>query len=128
MTLSRRLVISRFAGTLSFLTFNRAAFAGTVVKVALWDKGEGSMDGVDTMMPMGMAISPVPDPSMELPYLIDSMMVDDAAAGTTARVKELRPRDSGSVTVDLQPGTYILYCNMAGHYVTGMWTIITVTE
>lgn len=75
-----------------------------------------------------MAISPVPDPAKELPYLIDSMMVDDAAAGTTARVKELRPRDSGSVTVDLPPGTYILYCTMAGHYVMGMWAIITVTE
>ena len=149
MTLSRRLVISRFAGTLSFLTFNRAAFAGSVVKVALWDKGEGSMEGVDTTMPMGMAmpgalpdmatmgitvgtvefpagevtfrvvnesrefyhsmaISPVPDPAKELPYLIDSMMVDEAAAGTIARVKELRPRDSWSVTVDLPPGTYIL--------------------
>lgn len=168
MTLSRRSAISLIPGTLLFMAFTHAAFAATVVKVALWDKGEASMEGMDTMSPMGMAmpgammdmatmgitvdiadiaaaeitfqvinesqefyhsvtIAPVTDPSQELPYLIDKMMVGEEAAGITARVKELRPRDSGSVTVDLQPGTYILYCNIAGHYVMGMWTMITVT-
>lgn len=168
MKLSRRLVITFLSGTLSFLAFNRAAFAGTVVKVTLWDKGAASMDAIDTVMPMGMAmpgavmdmatmgitadtveipagevtfhvinesqefyhsmaISPVAEPFKALPYLIDKMMVDEEAAGTTARVKELKPHASGSVTVDMQPGTYILYCNIAGHYVMGMWTIVTVT-
>ncbi len=168
MKLSRRSLISHSAGTLSLLAFSPAAFAETVVKVALWDKGAASMDGLDTITPMGMAmpgammdmatmgitvdtqdipagavtfriinespefyhsmiISPVADLSQELPYLVDKMMVDEAAAGITARAKELRPRDSGSVSVDMQPGTYILYCNVAGHYVMGMWTLITVT-
>jgi uncharacterized cupredoxin-like copper-binding protein len=27
----------------------------------------------------------------------------------------------------MQPGTYILYCNIAGHYAMGMWTLLTVT-
>lgn len=54
-------------------------------------------------------------------------MVDEEAAGTTARLKDLRPRDSGAVTVDMQPGTYILYCNIAGHYTMGMWSIVAVT-
>jgi uncharacterized cupredoxin-like copper-binding protein len=167
MKLSRRSAVSLISGTLSFMAFNRAAFAGTVVEVALWDKGEASMDGMDTMKPMGMgmpgammdmatmgitvdlveipagevtftvvnesqdfyhsvAISAVEDPSRELPYLIDKLMVDEEAAGTIARVKELKPRAFGKVTVDMQPGTYILYCNIAGHYVMGMWTIVTV--
>lgn len=43
-------------------------------------------------------------------------------------MKELKPHTSGSVTVNMPPGTYILYCNIAGHYAMGMWTIITVTE
>ncbi len=168
MKLSRRAAMFFMSGTLSFLAFNRAAYANTVVKVALWDKGEASMDAIDTMTPMGMAmpgammdsatmgitvdimeipagevtfrvvnesqefyhsmaISPVADPSRQLPYLIDKMMVDEEAAGTTVRVKELKPHTSGSVTVDLRPGTYFLYCNIAGHYVMGMWTIVTVT-
>lgn len=168
MKFSRRSTVSLISGAIPFLAFARSASAETVVKVALWDKGEASMDGIDTMMPMGMAmpgammdmatmgitvdtleipagevtfrvinesqefyhsvtISPVEDPSRELPYLIDARMVDEKAAGTTARLKELRPRDSGSVTVNMQPGTYILYCNIAGHYAMGMWTIVAVT-
>jgi uncharacterized cupredoxin-like copper-binding protein len=54
-------------------------------------------------------------------------MVDEAAAGTIARMKELRPQTSGSATFNLQPGTYILYCNIAGHYMMGMWTLLKVT-
>lgn len=168
MKLSRRLVISTLSGTLSFLALNSAAYAGTAVKVSLWDKGATAMDAMETLMPMGMAmpgammematmgisadtveipagevtfrvvnesqefyhsmvISPVFDATKELPYLIDKMIVDVAAVGATARVKELKPHDSGLVTVDIQPGTYILYCNVAGHYVMGMWTMITVT-
>lgn len=73
-----------------------------------------------------MTISAVEDRSKGLPYLPDNMMVDEEAAGTTARVKELKPRAFGKVTVDMRPGTYILYCNIAGHYVMGMWTIVTV--
>ncbi len=168
MKLSRRSVLSAMFGTLALVAFNSAAYAGTAVKVSLWDKGATSMDAMETLMPMGMAmsgammdmatmgitadtveipagefsfrvvnesqefyhsmvISPVFDATKELPYLIDKMIVDEAAVGATARVKELKPHDSGLVTVDIQPGTYILYCNVAGHYVMGMWTMITVT-
>lgn len=71
-------------------------------------------------------ISLVSDPAAQLPYLDDMMMVDEEAAGRLAQV-ELRPRGTGIVTVDLEPGTYILFCNVAGHYMMGMWTLITVT-
>ena len=26
------------------------------------------------------------------------------------------------------PGSYIIYCNVPGHFVNGMWAVITVTE
>jgi uncharacterized cupredoxin-like copper-binding protein len=161
-------MIAIMSGTLPVLAFNRAAYARTVVKVSLWDKGAMSMDAMDSLMPMGMAmsgaimdmatmgitadireipageitfqvvnesqefyhsmtISPVTDLTKELPYLVDTMMVDEEAAGTTARMKELKPHASGALTVDMTPGTYILYCNVAGHYVMGMWTTVTVT-
>jgi uncharacterized cupredoxin-like copper-binding protein len=168
MKLSRRAILSGFPVSMSLLAFNRAALAGTVVKISLWDKGEASMDAMDTLMPMGLAmpgagmdmatmgitadpaeipagevtftavnesqefyhslaIAPVADLSKELPYLVEDRMVDEEAAGTIARMKELRPQTSGSATFDLQPGTYILYCNIAGHYVMGMWTLLKVT-
>lgn len=74
-----------------------------------------------------LSIAPVADTSKELPYLSDKMMVDEAAAGTVARGKELKPHATGSVTADLRPGTYILFCNVAGHYAMGMWTLVTAT-
>jgi uncharacterized cupredoxin-like copper-binding protein len=74
-----------------------------------------------------VTISPVDDPARELPYLADKMMVDEEAAGVTARVKELRPGTSRSATIDMKPGTYILFCNIAGHYAMGMWTLIKVS-
>lgn len=74
-----------------------------------------------------LSIAPVADIATELPYLREKLMVDETAAGTVARSKELRPHASGSVTVELQTGTYILFCNIGGHYVMGMWTLITVT-
>lgn len=74
-----------------------------------------------------MAIAQLADLTKELPYLIDEQRGDEEAAGTIAGVKELRPRDSGAVTVDMQPRTYFLYCNIAGHYAMGMWKIVAVT-
>lgn len=168
MKISRRSALLIASGVLPYFGVSRAARAETVVKVTLWDKGPASMDNIDTMAPMGMAmsgagmdmatmgitvdavefaagpvtfnvtnsspefyhavtISPVADPSRELPYLTDKKMVDEEAAGITARVKELRPGTSRSVTVDMQPGTYIFYCNIAGHYAMGMWALVKVT-
>ena len=72
-------------------------------------------------------ISKIEDQSKELPYPAEAMVVDEEAAGRTAVVKDLRPHDSGSVTVEMQPGTYILYCTIAGHYAVGIWTIVTAT-
>lgn len=168
MTLSRRSALFLGCFALPCLAVSQTARAETVVKVALWDKGPASMDDMEAMVPMGMAmpgakmdmatmgitvdaveipagavtfnvtnLSPefyhaltialVADPTTELPYPTDKSMVDEEAAGISARLKELRPGASGSVTVDLEPGTYILFCNIAGHYVMGMWTLVKVT-
>lgn len=56
------------------------------------------------------------------------MMVDKETAGRIAEASELRPHVSETVTVNMTPGTYILYFNIAGHYMMGMWTLVTVTE
>ncbi|MBL9048586.1 MAG: hypothetical protein JNK19_00555, partial [Tabrizicola sp.] len=66
--------------------------------------------------------------SVPLPYLNGDERVDEAAAGVTANLGELRPHDFKTKKAVLTPGTYILYCNIAGHYAMGMWTMLTVTE
>jgi uncharacterized cupredoxin-like copper-binding protein len=73
-------------------------------------------------------ISPVADVETPLPYLKDEERVDQDAAGVTVNLGELRPHDAKTKKAALTPGTYILYCNIAGHYAMGMWTLLTVTE
>jgi uncharacterized cupredoxin-like copper-binding protein len=60
------------------------------------------------------------------PYNEKDMRIDEDAAGHLGEVSELEPGKSGSVTLDLKPGKYLLVCNIAGHYMNGMWEIVTV--
>lgn len=75
-----------------------------------------------------MILSPLTTGETELPYIVDENRVDEEKADHVGEVSELDPGKGGALTVDLKPGTYILYCNIPGHFVGGMWTEITVTE
>ena len=61
-----------------------------------------------------------------LPYVAAENRVDEDKAGDKGEVSELDPGASGSLTVVLQPGKYLLICNVPGHYASGMWTEFTV--
>ncbi len=74
-----------------------------------------------------MVLSPVADATKALPYLADLEKVDEDAAGHLGEVAELDPGANGALTITMKPGTYILYCNIPGHYIMGMWTLVTVT-
>ena len=63
----------------------------------------------------------------------DSFDVESGVAATTAdggvivdEVEEVAPGTTAGLTVDLEPGTYALVCNIAGHYESGMFTSFTV--
>jgi uncharacterized cupredoxin-like copper-binding protein len=73
-----------------------------------------------------MVISPIKDDKTPLPYDKTGNKVDEDAAGHLGEVAELEHGKNGSLTINMKPGRYILYCNIAGHYVLGMWTLITV--
>lgn len=72
-----------------------------------------------------MLVAPA-DPAKPLPFVDKDFRVDEEAAKDLGEVSELDPGKSGSLTITLAPGTYILFCNVAGHYMSGMWTLITV--
>ena len=40
----------------------------------------------------------------------------------------MQPGATKALTLDLKPGTYLLVCNLPGHYAAGMWTVLTVTR
>ncbi len=74
-----------------------------------------------------MIVAPVTDPATPLPYDTQNQRVDEDTAGDLGEVSELDPGQSGALRLTLKPGQYILYCNVPGHYVLGMWTLFTVT-
>ena len=74
-----------------------------------------------------MVVGALPDMAAGLPYEEDSARVNEDIDGANlGEVPELEPGATGSLTIRLNPGTYVLYCNIAGHYASGMWTILTV--
>jgi len=82
-----------------------------------------SKDTIHEMIVMYLA-----DPSKPLPYVDSEERVDEDKAGDKGEVSELDPGASGSLTVPLQPGKYLLICNVPGHYAAGMWTEFEVTK
>lgn len=43
-------------------------------------------------------------------------------------VEDILAGGRASLVVDLAPGTYLVICNLPGHYALGMWAYLTVTE
>ncbi len=52
---------------------------------------------------------------------------EDALEGVN-EIEDIDPGKSGTLTVTLQPGSYILLCNKAGHFKAGMVNRLTVIE
>ena len=61
-----------------------------------------------------------------LPRVSAESTADDDEADEKGEIADLEPGESGMLTVDLQPGKYLLICGMPGHSAAGMWTEITV--
>jgi len=81
----------------------------------------GSKDTIHEMI-----VAPLADASRPLPYVAGESRVDEDGAGHLGEVSELDPGKSGALKLDLKPGKYILFCNIPGHYMNGMWSLLTV--
>lgn len=73
-----------------------------------------------------MILAPLAPGETELPYVADENRIDEEKAGYLGEVSELDAGKGGSLKVELKPGKYILYCNIPGHFISGMWTVLTV--
>jgi uncharacterized cupredoxin-like copper-binding protein len=67
-------------------------------------------------------------PIEALPYNEHENEVDESAVEVANEIDGLEPGKSGTLTVKLEPGSYILLCNKAGHFKLGMVNRITVTN
>jgi uncharacterized cupredoxin-like copper-binding protein len=73
-----------------------------------------------------MIVAPIANTDATLPFNAKENRVDEDTAGDLGEVSELEPGASGALTLDLKPGLYVLYCNVPGHFMAGMWTTIEV--
>lgn len=126
---------------------------GTVVQVQLGEKGAKYFVTVDkATVPAGtttfqidnvgsmhheLAIFKTDLPADKLP-VTDENKVDEEKGGLLAEAVYTKPlrgdedhriRDGRGVnfTIDLQPGNYVLLCNLEGHYKAGQYVAFTVT-
>src|SRR5487761_1931123 len=75
-----------------------------------------------------MVVAKLTDPGQPLPYDPKKSVVIEDKIAYLGEVEETDPGKSGTFTKALAPGQYILMCNIAGHFVAGMWTTFTVTK
>jgi uncharacterized cupredoxin-like copper-binding protein len=73
-----------------------------------------------------MLVAPIASLEATMPFKAAENRVDEEAARDLGEVSELDPGKGGSLTLDLKPGLYILYCNIPGHFGAGMWTTLQV--
>jgi uncharacterized cupredoxin-like copper-binding protein len=146
----RRTVRRSVAAVLWLLGGGSAALADATVNVALQDASEGgSLAGMKmTATPDSVKAGRItihadnrsqalvhevivvrpPANGGPLPYDDQRGEVIEKRIKDLGEVSDLPPGKSGSLTVRLTPGTYLLICNQPNHYKAGMWTRLTVTR
>jgi uncharacterized cupredoxin-like copper-binding protein len=52
--------------------------------------------------------------------------VDEEALDVVGEAPDVAPGETGSFSADLEPGSYVMICNLPGHYAAGMYGSLTV--
>ncbi len=68
----------------------------------------------------------VRDLGKKLPFNARRNVVAEGKIHSLGEVSELKPGESGTLTLNLRPGRYLLFCNQPGHYRNGMFTELTI--
>ena len=67
-------------------------------------------------------------PADQLPIAADGLSVDEDRVAPVGELGEVEAGATGTLTLALAPGNYVLFCNLEGHYLTGMSASIEVTD
>jgi uncharacterized cupredoxin-like copper-binding protein len=71
----------------------------------------------------------VRDPgAKKLPFDAGQSLVIEKRVRSLGEISELAPGKSGKLTLDLKPGSYLLFCNQPGHYKDGMSARVVVAR
>ncbi len=75
-----------------------------------------------------MLVLKVNSDAPKLPYDENTGRIPEEKIHSLGEVSELEPGEGGALTLNLKPGTYLLFCNRPGHYKAGMHTLFHVQE
>ena len=122
------------------------ASAGQTVTVTLKDKGMESMTietspaeikagevvfnvtNTSETLVHEFVVAKSDTPVEALPYDEAEKEVSEDAMEVQSEIEDIDPGKSGTLTLDLTPGTYLLLCNKVGHFKAGMVKMIKVVQ
>jgi len=120
------------------------AASPVVVKADLWNKPDGSqgvtltpdhvkpgkvtinVKNVSTDEDHELLMVKTDDGPESMPMDPDGVRVDEDKLKGMKELGDVHPGKSRSNTLTLKAGKYLLFCNEAGHFKAGMYTILTV--
>lgn len=138
-------ILSRFAIAAAICLAASQSFAATTIKVS--EDGEGGGPMTIKLEPATAKAGPVTfevhnDAASEehemvvvklksadqaIPFNKKKDRVDEKKLKSMGEVSDLKPGADGKLTVDLKAGTYLLLCNIKGHYSAGMHATLVVS-
>ena len=101
---------------------------GIAVNPKLATPGEVRLDvtNLASSLVHEVQVARITDEAQVLTYDQSRNKVDTEGLQVLGSVAEIMPNKSASLILDLAPGKYLLFCNVAGHYMAGMWATIEV--
>ncbi|MBB3946155.1 putative cupredoxin-like copper-binding protein [Rhizobium skierniewicense] len=122
------------------------SFAATTIKVTEGGEGGGPMTlmldkstitaGETTFLVHNDAMSEdhemvlvkLKSPDQKLEVVAGKNRIDEKKLKSMGEVSDLKPGANGTLKAKLSPGSYVLLCNIKGHYQAGMHATLTVTK